>query len=522
MPRTFTTTVAPSPTDARVLHLEQLLSVSRSQAVGVVVMSWAWMLAEESEGVVPLPVTILDKVVDIEGAGQALVDAGLVGVEPGGLILPLGVRQAADRATRKGESKDERKRRMGNDRQKKCRKRIKLTSPSQASRSKTSPPTTEAPAASRKPARLGTVEGRPIMLLFRRDGVPFYKLQAASPKDFTGTVTDPDNPSLADAFVALMSTMRREKDKGFHSGDTFRPTMEQMVAAARLERERREAAVADAARREQANQALAEASAEDQDDHDQGGSERDAVTPMSRSERDTVTSHAPVTLEGSEEVAGSPCDDRELDAISEGSKCHAPCHNAAPSSSSSSSWNEFRKENTTTTSSVSPAERDEDDILAGFIPETFVESPPTPARVKQLERFGRFADALNTTVDAVEYQFRREPETLVARLKAAGIDPRTGLPFNADGAGKPATARCDSVTTSEPTAGDKPATGIVGAPGEDNRQPAAHEDLSKVDRLERSSTTLLAARELGAEPFWLKPTGDIGDAEPVTTVARGA
>lgn len=439
MPKTFTTTVSPIPTDARVLHLEQLLAVSRSQAVGVVVMSWAWMLAEESEGVVSLPVTILDKVVDIEGAGQALVDAGLVGVEPAGLVLPLGVRQAADRAQHQGESADDRRRRQQRDRTTKFRRRNKLTSPPQASRLKASPPTAEALSTSCKPRPLGKVEGRTIMLLYRRDGVPFYKLQGASPKDFTGTVTDPDNPSLADAFVALLSTMRRDGSKGGLDGpDKFRPTMEQMVAAARLERERREASVADAARREEVNGALAEAAAEDQDDHDQCGPERDTVTPLSRSERDTVTCNAPVTLAGSESVNGSPCHDRDLGAVSEGLNCNAPRHDTAPSSSSSSVFFGIEEENTTTTTrGVAAVQRDTDDILEGFVRDdildTFVEPPPSPERAKQMALCERFAKALNTSVDAVSYQLREEPALLATRLRVAGIDTKTGEPFASGG-----------------------------------------------------------------------------------------
>ena len=104
MPKTFPTTVAPMPTDRRVLQLEQMLNVSRSQAVGVVVMSWAWMLAEESDGVVQGEPKILDSLVNIDGAGQSLVDAGLVGVEPAGLVLPLGVRHVAERATKRPAS----------------------------------------------------------------------------------------------------------------------------------------------------------------------------------------------------------------------------------------------------------------------------------------------------------------------------------------------------------------------------------------------------------------------------------
>jgi hypothetical protein len=310
------------------------------------------------------------------------------------------------------------------------------------------------------------------MLLYRRDGVPFYKIYGASPKDFTGTVTDPDNPSLADAFVALLSTMRREGGKGIGNAETFRPTMEQMVAAARREAEQRATAAVDVARREQANTAFAEAAAGDQEDHDQGGPERDAVTPLSRSERDTVTCHASVTLEGSESVNGSPFGGTDLGAISEGSKCHAPCHNAAPSSSSSfSSLNESRKENTTTTSSGTTGQRDQDDILKGFVRDdildTFVEPPPSLERVKELERFKRWADALKTTVDAIEYQFRRDPGFVFTRLTAAGIDPKTGLPFNAEGAGEPVDARHDIDTTTDTMTGNKPAAGSVEAPGDD-------------------------------------------------------
>jgi len=465
MPKTFATTVAPVPSDSRVLRLSQLLTVSRSQAVGIVTMAWDWLLGEESEGVVPVPVTILDNVVDHEGAGQALVDAGLVGVVPEGLVLPPVVRQASARSQRDGESADDRRRRQQRERASKSRRRRQRSSPPQAS-----PTPAEAPVASRKSVRLGMVEGRNIMLLFRRDGVPFYKLQGAVPKDFTGTVTDPENPSLADAFVALLSTMRREQQR---CGDIMRPTMEQMVAAALHERDQRSAAAAAAARLEQANRALSEAVDADQGDDDQGGPERDAVTVVSRSERDSVTCHAPVTLEGSVTLAVSPCADRDLGAISEGSKCHAPCHTAAPSSSSSLLSLEVEdKETTTTTRGVPPAERDTEDILKGFLPtaaSTVKLLPLEPADQAKLERHRRFAAALGTTVEAVTYQLRHEPDLLLTRLRVAGIDPRTGLPVNAGGAGKTATivATSDTEVTTEPAAAATPVVGVVGASGDD-------------------------------------------------------
>jgi hypothetical protein len=132
--------------------------------------------------------------------------------------------------------------------------------------------------------------------------------------------------------------------------------------------------------------------------------------------------------------------------------------------------NELRKENTTTTSSSTTGQRDRDDILEGFVRDDILDSyvapPPSPERVRQLERFKQFAEALGTTVDAVDSQARKEPATLAARLKAAGIDLRTGRPVNAEASSKPVEARDDISVTTEPTADDEPAAGSVGARGD--------------------------------------------------------
>lgn len=481
MPKTFTTTVAPLPTDRRVLQLEQLLNVSRSQAVGIVVMAWAWMLAEQSEGVVQDSPKILDSVVNIAGAGQALVDAGLVGVEPAGLVIPIGVRQAIDRASRNGESADERRRRKDAERKQKSRKRSRLTNPSQPTRSKTSPQAAEAPGPRPLSRRLGTVAGYPVMLIYRKDGIPFYKLAGSTP-EFTGTVTDPDKPSLADAFVALLERMKREAGKGLGMGNTFRPTMEQVIDAATLERDRREAAAVADARCDEANKALAEASAEDQDDHDHDRLERDNVTPVSASNRDTVTCPQGVTLADAATVAGSSCNDNNLGADSEGSKCHALGHSVAPSSSSSSVSGSSREEihkDTTTTSSVGAANRDPDnqrqrrepDRLDLFLDSLKPNTAPRPwddaetakRKERKAELAERFAVALGMTVEAVIDQWKRGPDVLRARLLAADIDPNTGFPVNAEAHHEPAGDHKGIDTTTEPTAGDKPAEGNVGA-----------------------------------------------------------
>lgn len=466
MPRTIPTTIGPNPTDRRVLQLEQLLNVSRPHAVGVVVMSWAWLHAEQTEGVVPGTPSMLDIVVDMEGAGQALVDAGLVGVSHDGLVLPLELRRQAERAARSDESPDARRRRKDAERKARSRRNQRLTKP--ASKKPSTSPTAENTGPKQMPRRLGDVDGYPVMLLFRNgDGCPFYKLAGAEPKEWTGTVTNAENPSYADALASLHAAMRREGSKGLGSCDTFRPSPQAVVAAAERYRDARESSAAAAARRDEGNRALAEASIEDHDDIDHEPAERDVSRSCPHVTADTVTCPHGCPQSGHSPVAASPYERQDLDAKTCPHECPQSGHNAAPSSSSSSSsvpdGNEEKK-NTTTTSSVSDAKCDhEDRILDRIAPRM------DPQQAKQQERHQlwveRIAEALGTTADAVEYQKRNNPDILLARCKAAGVDPRTGLLVTADASHKPADAREGTLTTSEPTAGDKPATGDVGARG---------------------------------------------------------
>ena len=465
MPKTISTTIGPNPTDRRVLQLEQLLNVSRPHAVGVVVMSWAWLHAEQTEGVVPGTPSMLDIVVDMKGAGQALVEAGLVGVSPDGLILPLELRRQADRAARSDESPTDRRRRKDNERKAKSRRNQRLTKPA----SKPSPsPTAEATVAKRKPRRLGTVEGHDVMLLYSpKTEAWFYCLKDASPKEWTASVADQESPSFAEALAGLHSTMKRETGKGFCSGDTFRPSLQSMVTAAERYRQEREETAAAATRRAEGNKALAEASAVDHDDIDHEPAERDLSRSCPHAEADTVTSPHECPQSGHNAADASPYERQDLDAKTCPHECPQSGHNAAPSSSSSSVFlgNEEKK-NTTTTSSVTPHERDhEDGILDRLAPRM------DPEQVKQQDRhrlwLERVAAALGTTANAVEYQRRNAIGVLLARMKAAGIDPTTGFPFNAEASSAPAQARDDIGVTTEPNADDKPAAGSAEAPGDD-------------------------------------------------------
>lgn len=463
MPRTIPTTIGPNPTDRRVLQLEQLLNVSRPHAVGVVVMSWAWLHAEQTEGVVPGLPTMLDSVVDIAGAGQALVDSGLVGVSPDGLILPLELHRQAERAARSDESPADRRRRKDAERKAKSRRNQRLTKP--ASKSPSPSPTAEDTVRKRAIRRLGDVEGFPVMLLWGSRG-PFYKLAGSQPDEVTGTVTDPEKPSFADALVSLHAAMKRKAGKGLGDPTTMRPTPEAVLHAAERYRAALEASAADDARRDEANRAAAEASADDQGDIDHEPDERDLSHSCPPAAADTVTSPHPCPQSGHSGVVISPYGRQDLDAESCPHDCPQSGHNAAPSSSSVSSVSvsseQSSKENTTTTSSVTDAERDhEDRILDRIAPRV------DPQQAKQQERHRlrveRIAAALDTTADAVEYQRRYAPDVLLARCKAADIDPKTGLPLNADAPSKPSRARADAPVTTEPAEDDKPAGGSVDA-----------------------------------------------------------
>ena len=502
MPKTISTTIGPNPTDRRVLQLEQLLNVSRPHAVGVVVMSWAWLHAEQTEGVVPGTPSMMDIVVDMTGAGQALVEAGLVGVSPDGLILPLELRRQADRAARSDESPTDRRRRKDNERKAKSRRNQRLTKPA----SKPSPsPTAEATVVKWTPRRLGTVDGHDVMLLYStKTQAWFYCLKDASPKEWTASVADQESPSFAEALAGLHSTMKRETGKGFCSGDTFRPSLQSMVTAAERYRQEREETAAAATRRAEGNKALAEASAVDHDDIDHEPAERDLSRSCPHAEADTVTSPHECPQSGHNAADASPYERQDLDAKTCPHECPQSGHNAAPSSSSSSVFpGNDEKKNTTTTSSVTPHERDhEDDILdrmlgAGQAPRD--EDPATvERRRKRQQMVERFAAALGATAEAIDVQWRAKPHVLRARLESAGIDTTTGFPFNAEASSAPAPALDDIGVTTEPDADDKPAAGSVEAPGDDI---GFQETSEALDRLGIPRAVNEAPPHDDAEPF---------------------
>ncbi len=478
MPKTPPTIVAPLPTDPRVMSLAKSVSLTRREAFAAAAEAWAWMAVMAVDDiVVNTAVDSLDGLVDVPGFGTAMLQAGLVGVVNDGLVLPVELRrrerdQRRERAAAAAEDQDdkaERERKQARVRQRR-RRRDKALEKTNAKTA--SPPPTADTRVKWTPRRLGTVDGHDVMLFYSpKTEAWFYCLKDASPHEWTASVADQQNPSFAEALAGLHSTMKREAGKGLGSGDTFRPSLKAMVTAAERYRDERASAAADDARRDEGNKALAEASAEDQDDIDHEPAERDCHAPVTVPERDTVT----VTVMSRSESVTSPpksCDEGDFGGVT----CHAPVTVPAPSSSNSlsASGNED-KENTTTTSVVTPRKRDhEDDILERFVPR----KDPVVGELerKRQEVAARFAAALGVTVESVIQQWRSKPDTLRARVEAAGIDPNTGLPVNAEGAHEPAAARDDIGVTTEPIDQDRPAAGNVGARG-DGEFACSHLDI---------------------------------------------
>lgn len=457
--KTPPTIPAPLPTDHRLLRLAGLLKVSRRDALGATVDAWAWIAAQATGGIVPQPVVLLDSVAEIEGYGEAAVAVGLVGTADGHIVAPAELRAADAQGTarRAGTADDDgrdRKRQQDRVRQRRRRNGSRLTG-----KAKTPTPTDAAVATSTTPSRaarrLGTVaDGQHVMLLWspKTQGW-FYKVTGATPP-LTGTVTDQENPTLADALKALLDARltQAQREKGRLVQTVFSPSMEQLVAAARQEHDSRQAAVASAARLDEGNVALARAADDDADQGDrepepvpptadapsEGVAERDCHAPVTPVTRDTVTCHAPVTLARD----ASTLPGNGLDAVF----CHASVTLAAPSSSSSS-LNDERNENkdTTTTSVTADHERDahadqgddfsrylkaagKPDELDRYLTASGCLPTLTPEQVALVQRI---ADALDTTPAAVREQGRNRPAWLAARCHAAGIDPKTGFPMAA-------------------------------------------------------------------------------------------
>lgn len=514
--KTPPTIPVPLPTDHRLLRLAGLLNVSKRDALGATVEAWAWIQAQATGGIVPQPVALLDTVAEIEGYGEAAVAVGLVGTADGHIVAPAELRQADAQgsARRSGTADDEKRKAYERDKKRKQRKGSRLTGKGKTTTTPPADASATSTTPSRKSRRLGSVtDGQHVMLIWsKKNDEWFYKCTGATP-DLTGTVTDQDNPTLADALKALLDARltQVQRDKGKLVQTTFSPSMDDLVAAARQERDARQAAAAAAARVDDANEALARAA---DDDDDQGDREPEPaapgepVTPTAgipegvaadgqdgdiqgttrgqHGDTGTCPQNVPIGEAGDRDV--SPSDDNGLGAAPCPQKCPQDAQGTRPSSSSSSVNQRDEEEDTTTTRTTADheryahADRGDDfsrypkaagnrDELDRYLTASGCLPPLTPEQAALVQRL---ADALGTTPEAIRLQGRTEPAILDARCRAAGIDPKTGFPM----AARPARAGDHAPTSPEDAPGspsdtgthvqkvssEQASAGIVGAP----------------------------------------------------------
>ena len=82
----------------------------------------------------------------------------------------------------------------------------------------------------------------------------------------------------------------------------------------------------------------------------------------------------------------------------------------------------------------------------------------------------RFAAALGEDLHTILQWWKDNSDFLRLQLKTAGIDPNTGLPVDDRAPSKPAGGQPTGKATTEPTEEDKPAAGILVAPGADDHE----------------------------------------------------
>jgi hypothetical protein len=430
MPKTPPTIVAPLPDDPRVMSLAKTVSLTRREAFAAAAEAWAWMARQAVDGIVPQTAPdSLDSVVDIAAFGQAMLQAGLVGVVNDGLVLPAELRRREQHDERGGgaaaaaEGGDE----DGRER----RRKEQNAAAARRYRKRHPKPLGSKPKSSGNAWRsLGRVAGHEVRVFDGPHGI-YALLLGATVGGETSKLTagnkswSLDTVTLADVVPGLVEKwkVKHQREAGRFVPQPLSPTYEalrddadKIMALAKVER----AAAA--------HEAPGVARHADDDD---------------ASSRHADASSSVIIPSSSPEANGErkSCDGMGLDAPAASSSRHADALSSISVSLTSSSYKE------------------EDMGREGR------EAGASRERYNLLVR--RFAHALGQDEDTIRSWWRHNRDFLRMKLGAAGIDPKTGLPVNAEGAHEPAAARDDIGVTTEPIDQDRPVAGNVVARGDD-------------------------------------------------------
>lgn len=487
---TTPTIVAPLPHDPRVIMLAQATGLTRREAFGAAAEAWEWLAAHATDGlVVKAAPDALTALVDVAGFGPAMIAAGLVGVVDDGLVLPAELRrherdQRVGRGAADAGDRDDsqlRRKALNAESARRYRKRKRMT----GSASKSDAP---------KPRSLGHVAGHEVrvfegqfgpyaMLMGATLGGERFKKLTTGDKSWTiGTVT------LADVLPGLVQKWQAVHDREQKIHDPAKrkildPPFEALRAAAA-----RHADGADASSRHADASSLASSSSG-------GGS-------------------AYKSASGNGLDAPGASSSRHADGVSSMSSI---------SSLSLSSPEEKREREEREESEIKERARKLrmrqrfkfDDLCSAALDRWYV-AQFVAGEHKKVPDLDAVAADLGLTRDEIQVLGSRE---CWARYRRQILDDVESAPEDMPATihHEPGEDRGAVEPTTEPTAGDKPATGFVAASGRDEPDGRDHDTLSKVDRLRQSCATLRAAAALGAVATILKVTDtDAGvDALPV-------
>jgi hypothetical protein len=430
----------------------------------------------------------LDSVVDIADFGQAMLQAGLVGVVNDGLVLPAELRHH-ERDERGGAVADE-----GGERQDEQPRRRKAQNAAASRRYRRKNKVTGSkakPTADKAWRSVGRVAGREVrvfdgqfgcyaLLLNASVGGETYKLTTGNKSWSLDTVTLAD---VVPGLVEKWKTVHHREGKGFvprpmePTYADLRADADKVVSLAKLNR----AAAAPEA----------PGNARHADDADASSRHADASSSV------IIPSSSPEA-----HVDGKSSQDTELGASSPSSFRHADGLSSMSFSTSSSNeedmWGEGRS-------------------AEGIVKRVHGKAGDDTER-QQLAKYNllvrRFSQALRQDNETIQKWWKHNKDFLRTKLVQAGIDPTTGLSVNAEASSAPAAAHDDIGVTTEPNADDKPAAGSVEAPGDDigfqetsealdrlgipravNEAPPPHDNAEPFEDLRRRTVEQLLEQE---------------------------
>jgi hypothetical protein len=471
MPRTPPTIVAPMPNDPRVMSLARAVSLTRREAFAAAAEAWAWMSMQAVDGIVPATAPdSLDGLVDVAGFGDAMLQAGLVGVVGDGLVLPAELRHqqrderggaAAAAGDQSAGAKAERRREQNRVAARRYRKTNRVT----GSKAK--------PAGDKAWRSLGRVANHEVRVFEGPHGCYAMVLGATvngqSVKVTAGEKAwSLDTVRLVDALPGLLKKWERTRNYAPFDEDASNRVLVPSYAEFRD----------DAARLTM----LAKLTAEGDRHAD------DADASSRHADASAIVSVASADLDA--EASRNPQGDKDLGASSASAGRHAD----ALSSKSFLSKSSSREEEEIARQGRKAADRKPDQRDAEPVGMVAYD------RNRRLKRAvaERFAAALGEDVEAVLTQWDCARHLLRSRLAAKGIDAGAWVREAAGNAGKPAQARPDIPATTEPCGDDKPATGIVEAHGDDESDEDFEARKARMVEQLRSSMAD-AAEAVGAE-----------------------